>query len=167
MFRSAFSLLSCSVALAALMASPLALANHHGDHAAHAAHSSQAATKAAPFTQAAADAKVFIISPADGATVPTTFTVKFGASGIDIVPAGVLQENSGHHHLLIDTDPLPDLTQPLPATDTIVHFGKAQTEAEITLTPGTHTLQLVLGNFAHAPHANPVLSEKITVTVKE
>lgn len=120
-----------------------------------------------PANKVSADAKVFIVEPVDGAIVPATFTVKFGASNVDIVPAGVVQENAGHHHLLIDTDELPALTAPLPATDKIIHFGKAQTETEITLAPGTHSLQLVLGNFAHVPHSTPVISEKITITVEE
>lgn len=115
---------------------------------------------------AATAAKVSILEPANGATVPTTFTVKFGATGVNIVPAGVNQENSGHHHLLIDTETLPDLHLPLPTTDKVIHFGKGQTETQLTLTPGKHTLQLVLGNYAHIPGATPVISEKVTVTVK-
>jgi len=111
-------------------------------------------------------AKVFIVEPANGATVPSTFTVKFGATGVEIVPAGTDKPNAGHHHLLIDMETLPDLHSPLPATPTLIHFGKAQTETQITLTPGKHTLQLVLGNYIHVPGANPLISEKITVTVK-
>lgn len=110
--------------------------------------------------------KVFIVSPANGETVPTTFKVKFGATGVDIVPAGTDQPNSGHHHLLIDTETLPDLHAPLPTTPTLLHFGKAQTETEVTLAPGKHTLQLVLGNYIHVPGERPLISEKITVTVK-
>ncbi|GGY72173.1 hypothetical protein GCM10011613_16410 [Cellvibrio zantedeschiae] len=110
--------------------------------------------------------KVFIVEPANGATVPTTFTVKFGASGVDIVPAGTDKPNSGHHHLLIDTDKLPDFHTPLPATPTLLHFGKAQTETQITLTPGKHSLQLVLGDYIHVPGNNPLISEKITVNVQ-
>lgn len=114
----------------------------------------------------ASTAKIFIVEPANGATVPATFTVKFGATGVEIVPAGTDKPNSGHHHLLIDTATLPDLNSPLPASPTLIHFGKAQTETQITLTPGKHTLQLVLGNYVHVPGANPLISEKITVTVK-
>ena len=120
-----------------------------------------AADKPAP-----APAKVFIVEPSNGATVPTTFTVKFGATGVEIAPAGTDKPNSGHHHLLIDTETLPDFHTPLPATPTLIHFGKAQTETQITLTPGRHTLQLVLGNYIHVPGDNPLVSEKITVTVK-
>lgn len=112
------------------------------------------------------DARVYIVEPADGATVPETFTVKFGLSGMDLAPAGVQKENTGHHHLLIDKEELPDLTASLPATEQIRHFGKAQTEAEITLSPGEHTLRLLLGNYAHVPHDNPAISEPITVTVE-
>lgn len=111
-------------------------------------------------------ATVSILEPANGATVPQTFTVKFGASGVNIVPAGTDQENSGHHHLLIDTDVLPDIHSPIPVSATSIHFGKGQTETEITLPPGKHTLQLVLGNYAHIPGATPIISKKITVTVK-
>ena len=110
--------------------------------------------------------KVFIIEPVNGATVPTTFTVKFGASGVEIAPAGNNKPNSGHHHLLIDTDTLPDFHSPMPTTSTLLHFGKAQTETQVTLTPGKHTLQLVLGNYTHVPGEHPVVSEKITINVK-
>ncbi len=77
-----------------------------------------------------------------------------------------MKKNTGHHHLLIDMDTLPDLSKPLGKSEQLKHFGGGQTEAMITLPKGKHTLQLVLGNFAHTPHAKPVVSEKITVTVK-
>ena len=112
-------------------------------------------------------AKVFIISPKNGETVSSPVTVKFGIKGMTLAPAGTKQENSGHHHLLVDTDPPADLNQPLPATDKIVHFGKAQTETTLTLPPGKHTLQLLLADQNHIPHKPPVLSKKITITVKE
>ena len=111
------------------------------------------------------DAVVYIAEPADGEVLPETFTVKFGLSGMDLAPAGEDRENTGHHHLLIDKPEL-DLTTSLPATEQIRHFGKAQTETELTLSPGEHTLQLVLGNYAHIPHDRPVMSEPITVTVE-
>lgn len=116
--------------------------------------------------QHAHKAKVFIESPANGATVPPTFKVKFGATGVDIVPAGTNQPNSGHHHLLIDTETMPDFHAPLPASPTLLHFGKGQTETEVTLTPGKHTLQLVLGDYQHIPGEHPLVSKKITVTVQ-
>ncbi len=111
------------------------------------------------------NAQAYIIEPADGATLPETFTVKFGLSEMELAPAGTNKPNTGHHHLLIDR-PEIELTTSLPSTEQIRHFGKAQTETELTLPPGEHTLQLILGNYAHVPHDNPVISEQITVTVK-
>ena len=111
-------------------------------------------------------ARVYLIEPVDGATVPNTFSVKFGLSGMGVAPAGVDVANTGHHHLLIDVDELPDMSLPLPATEQIKHFGKGQTETEVTLSSGEHTLQLLLGNYLHIPHEKPVISEKITIHVE-
>lgn len=119
-----------------------------------------------PRTAAPEGASVYFITPNDGATVDQTFTVKFGLKGMGVAPAGIDVPETGHHHLLIDTETLPDVSQTLPATDNIRHFGKGQTETELTLKPGKHTLQLLLGDKNHVPHNPPVLSEKITVTVK-
>ena len=101
----------------------------------------------------------------DGDVVPPKFLVKFSIAGMGIAPAGVQIDNTGHHHLLIDIDPLPDLDQPLPATDRIIHFGKGQSETELELAEGKHRLQLVLADYRHLPHDPPVLSEPITITV--
>jgi len=112
------------------------------------------------------DATLYIIEPIDGTTVSKTFKVIFGLSGMGVAPAGTNIENTGHHHILIDMDKLPDLAKPLPATDQIRHFGGGQTETVLTLSPGEHTLQIILGNYVHIPHDKPVISEKITITVK-
>jgi hypothetical protein len=113
-------------------------------------------------------AEVYIISPKDGATVHSPVLVQFGLKGMGVAPAGVKFENTGHHHLLIDTDAPTDAAAPLPATDKIVHFGKGQTETTLTtLTPGKHTLQLLLGDQNHIPHNPPVMSKKITITVAQ
>jgi hypothetical protein len=113
-------------------------------------------------------AKVFIISPKNGATVTNPVTVKFGIKGMTLAPAGSKLENSGHHHLLIDTDPPADMSVPLPVVpDKIVHFGKAQTETTLTLPPGKHTLQLLLADGNHIPHNPPVISKTITITVTQ
>ena len=111
-------------------------------------------------------ASVYFIEPMDGQVVSSPVTVKFGLQGMGVAPAGVVRDNTGHHHLLINVDSLPDLSKPLPKSDQVRHFGGGQTEATIELAPGTHTLQLVLGDFAHRPHAKPVVSKKITITVK-
>ena len=124
-----------------------------------------ALAEALPRSPSPAGASVYFISPADGAVVTSPFTVRFGLRGMGVAPAGVDFPNTGHHHLLIDTD-VTDWTQPLPANDHVLHFGKGQTEADVTLPPGKHTLQLVLGNQAHVPHDPPVVSQKITITVK-
>jgi len=113
------------------------------------------------------DARAYIASPQHGAVVPSSFTVVFGLSGMGVAPAGQNVEGTGHHHLLIDTEDLPDLTKPLPTTDQIRHFGLGQTETVLTLPPGKHTLQLILGDFTHTPHNPPVMSEKITIYVTE
>jgi hypothetical protein len=117
-------------------------------------------------TPSAAGATVGFANLADGDVVPPVFTVKFAISGMDIAPAGTQTENTGHHHLLIDVTELPDMNLPLPDTDNIRHFGKGQTEVELTLPAGPHTLQLLLGDYAHIPHSPPVTSDKITITVK-
>jgi hypothetical protein len=117
-------------------------------------------------TASPAGAKAYIISPQDGETVDGTFKVVFGLYGMGVAPAGISRENTGHHHLLINVDELPDLSKPLPATDQVKHFGAGQTETELTLEPGRHTLQLLLGNHAHVPHHPPVMSRKITVIVE-
>lgn len=109
---------------------------------------------------------MYIISPQDGEVVPKTFTVRFGLSNMGVAPAGVDFPNAGHHHLLIDVGELPDLTLPIPAGENHVHFGLGQTEAKVTLAPGEHRLQLLLGNHLHIPHDPPVMSEVITVVVK-
>jgi hypothetical protein len=116
-------------------------------------------------TPAPAGAEVYIIAPKDGAHVHSPVLVQFGLKGMGIAPAGIKFDNTGHHHLLIDTEPPADLAAPLPATDKIVHFGKGQTETSLTLAPGKHTLQLLLADQNHIPHSPPLLSRKITITV--
>jgi len=109
--------------------------------------------------------RLYFISPQDGETVSSPVTVRFGLSGMGVAPAGVEKENTGHHHLLIDTD-LPKMDEPIPVDAKHLHFGGGQTETNLTLPPGQHTLQLLLGNWTHVPFNPPVVSEKITVTVK-
>ncbi len=111
-----------------------------------------------------ADARLYIQSPVSGAYVPATFTVRFGLAKMGIAPAGVDKPNSGHHHLLIDT-PLPPFDQPIPNDENHLHFGAGQTEATVTLPPGRHTLQLLLGDVNHLPHQPPVFSKPIVVNV--
>jgi hypothetical protein len=116
-------------------------------------------------TPSPAGAEAYIISPRNGAHVHSPLRVQFGLKGMGVAPAGVKFDNTGHHHLLIDTAVPADLSAPLPATDKIVHFGKGQTETMLTLSPGKHTLQLLLGDLNHIPHSPPVISKPITITV--
>jgi hypothetical protein len=118
-------------------------------------------------TPSPAGAAVYIIKPAPGARVKSPVTVVFGLKGMGIAPAGIKFDNTGHHHLLIDTDLPADLTQPLPATDNIRHFGKGQTETTLDLPPGKHTLQLLFADFTHTPFTPNVASTKITITVSK
>jgi Domain of unknown function (DUF4399) len=116
-------------------------------------------------TPAPVGAEVYIVSPKHGETVKAPVTVRFGLKGMGVAPAGVKFEGTGHHHLLVDTDPPENLDLPLPTTENVLHFGKGQTETTLDLPPGKHTLQLLLGDHSHIPHAPPVLSKKITITV--
>ena len=115
---------------------------------------------------APAGAEVYFIAPQNGAKVHSPVTIKFGLKGMGIAPAGIKFDNTGHHHLLIDTDVSElNLDAPMPATDKIVHFGKGQTETTLTLTPGKHTLQLVFADYLHQSFDPPLTSKKITITV--
>jgi hypothetical protein len=111
-------------------------------------------------------ATAYIVSPKDGETVSSPVTVRFGLKGMGVAPAGVNHPNTGHHHLLVDLAKPPDFNAALPVTDNVKHFGAGQTETELTLPPGKHTLQLVLGDYLHIPHEKPVVSAPITITVK-
>ena len=119
-----------------------------------------------PTTQAPEGAEVYIISPSDGATVGQDVTVSFGLKGMGVAPAGVDKEHTGHHHLLVDVDELPAAGQPIPADANHIHFGGGQTQTTLKLAPGTHTLQLELGDKSHVPFEPAVVSRKITITVE-
>ncbi|VAW86914.1 Uncharacterized DUF4399 domain-containing protein PA0315 [hydrothermal vent metagenome] len=109
-------------------------------------------------------ARLYIISPANGETVNKIVTVKFGLQGMGVSPAGLDKAATGHHHLLIDGEKLPDLNKPM--GNEVIHFGGGQTEKTIELSEGRHTLQLILGDHRHIPHNPPVISEKITIFVQ-
>ena len=118
-----------------------------------------------PRTASPEGASVFFISPADGDTVASPVNIEFGIEGMSVVKAGDKQPDSGHHHLLVDTD-LPDFGLPIPADEHHIHFGDGSTSTEITLEPGTHTLRMLLGDHLHIPHDSPIMSDPITITVK-
>ncbi len=118
-------------------------------------------------TPAPESARVYFVNLADGDIVQSPVFIQFGLSGMGVAPAGVEQENTGHHHLLINAKiEGEDLDYAVPSDEQHVHFGKGQTEAAIELPAGSHTLQLMLGDWSHVPHDKPVMSERITVTVE-
>ena len=118
-------------------------------------------------TPAPEGASVYFININDGDTLSNPVTIRFGLKNMGVAPAGTEKENTGHHHLIInETIEGEELNQPIPSDEQHVHFGAGQTEKTLELPAGTHTLQLVLGDWSHIPHNPPVMSEKITVTVK-
>jgi hypothetical protein len=123
------------------------------------------AEKSSGLTPSPAGARVFIISPKDGATVQSPVMVKLGAEKIEVAKAGSNTPNSGHHHLIVDSK-LPDLTKAIPKDDTHIHLGAGETEIPLLLLPGKHTLQDLFGDKNHIPHDPPLKSEKITITVE-
>jgi hypothetical protein len=128
----------------------------------------QAPSAPLPRTARPADATLYIISPADGAVVKRSFRVQFGLRGLGVAPAGasgVAAEGTGHHHLLVDAA-LPAMDRPLPKDATHLHFGKGQTETELTLAPGKHTLQLVFADANHVPFQPTLVSRPVHVTVR-
>ena len=127
---------------------------------------SAAALAQLPRSASPAGAAVYFISPKDGETVTGDVVVRFGLKGMGVAPAGIDTANTGHHHLLVNLEALPSMDQPIPADDKHRHFGAGQTETTLKLAPGRHTLQMLLGDKYHQPHQPPVLSERITITVK-
>lgn len=126
-----------------------------------------AAAGASAQTPAPPGATVYFINLKDGDTVSSPFKIQFGLTGMGIAPAGVEKDKTGHHHLLIDTKLSDEEAKaPLPMDPKHMHFGGGQTETTLTLPPGRHTLQLVLGDWSHVPFAPPIVSPVITITVK-
>ena len=109
---------------------------------------------------------VYIITPSHGEVISNPVQVRFGLRGMGVAPAGVDRDKTGHHHLLVDVETLPALDKPIPSDANHRHFGGGQTEVELELPPGTHTLQLLLGDKYHTPHGEPLMSEKVTITVE-
>lgn len=119
------------------------------------------------------DAELYFVGLEDGQTVTSPVTIVFGLRGMGVAPAGTDAEMTGHHHLLINRPPLgegedgaDELANGIPSDDNHRHFGGGQTETQIDLPAGQHTLQLVLGDSGHVPHSTPIVSEVITITVE-
>jgi hypothetical protein len=124
-----------------------------------------AADSVLPRSASPEGASVYFITPEDGQKVTSPVVVRFGLREMGVAPAGIEREATGHHHLIVDAD-LPAADLPVPSTDHYRHFGKGQTEVTLELSPGEHTLQLVLGDHLHIPHDPPVVSERITISVE-
>ena len=112
-----------------------------------------------------AGARVYIVTPANGEVVSSPVKIVFGLSGMGVAPAGMDKHGTGHHHLLVDTE-VPDLGTPIPSDDRYLHFSGGETEVVIELEPGEHTLQLLFADYRHNAHNPPVISERISITVK-
>jgi hypothetical protein len=126
-----------------------------------------AASALAGPTPAAENAQVYFIWPSDGTVIHGgKLWVRMGLRNMGVAPRGTDVAHTGHHHLLIDTDLPTNMDEAIPNDRNHLHFGAGETEARVELTPGQHTLQLLLGDKDHIPHKPPVFSKKITVTVK-
>ncbi len=112
------------------------------------------------------DAKAYIASPNNGQTVYNPVNVRFGLKGMGIAPAGMEMANTGHFHILLDEEKLPDLNKPMPFGAHHLHYSNGHIEASLELSPGKHTLQLIMGDHQHIPHKPPIISKKITIVVK-
>ena len=154
-----------TIALAALSAASVAAAVQASAAAGGAPDkpAAQPATTTAPNPSAP---QVYFIWPYDGSVISGgKFWVRMGLRNMGVAPKGTTVPNTGHHHLLIDTE-LPSMTEAIPSDRNHLHFGAGETEARIELPPGKHTLQLLLGDMNHVPHKPPVLSKQITITVR-
>jgi hypothetical protein len=111
-----------------------------------------------------AQQSVSFVEPANGASVSSPFKVKFAVSGMDVKPAGDMTANTGHHHLLVNATPVK-AGEVIPADDKHIHFGKGQTETELTLPPGNYTLTMQFANGLHQAYG-PGMNKEIRITVK-
>lgn len=118
-----------------------------------------------PRTASVAGAKLYLAEPKNGASIKGPVKVVMGLSGMGVAPAGADFPETGHHHILVNLDQVPQIDAVIPADDKHRHFGKGQTETLLVLPPGKHTLQLLFGDKNHVPHNPPLLSEKISITV--
>jgi hypothetical protein len=148
--------------------------SHHREHAMRKSFAAavlttvlSAVTPSAGTTPAPPDAYCYIGWPNDGQVVAAgkPFRVWFGLRNMGVAPKGVAYPNTGHHHLLIDTD-LPAAGEEIPSDRNHLHFGAGETETMLELPAGKHTLQLLMGDEHHVPHEPPVHSKKITITVR-
>jgi hypothetical protein len=112
-----------------------------------------------------ADSRAFFVEPKDGATVSNPVHIVFGVEGMKVAPAGLVKPGEGHHHLIIGGGPMAK-GQAIPADETHIHYGKAQTEASIELPAGEHTLTTQFADGMHLSYG-PGMSQTIKIHVKK
>jgi hypothetical protein len=166
MLKTGALILTCGLLLACGQQEPAAPAAAPPAAAPAAAAPAAAAPAALTRKRAPAGAMAYIIEPTDGAGVTNPVRVVFGLKGFGVAPAGVERDDAGHHHLLVDTGMPANLGLPIPNDDQHRHFGGGQTEVELTLSPGRHTLQMLLGDHLHIPHDPPIVSSVVTIEVE-
>ncbi|HEX4924904.1 MAG TPA: DUF4399 domain-containing protein [Bdellovibrionales bacterium] len=108
--------------------------------------------------------KVYFVTPKDGATVKPKFKIKFGVEGMSVKPAETMEVGTGHHHIIVNGASIPK-GQVIPKDEKHIHFGKGETQTELNLPPGEHTLTLQFADGAHLSYG-PELSATIKVKVK-
>ena len=113
------------------------------------------------------NASVEIVGIEDGEVYKSPINIEFVINNMEVVPAGTKKKNSGHHHLLLNLENMPNLKAPLPSTQNIIHFGKAQKSTKLELKEGKHTIQLLFADHLHIPHDPPVISKKISIIIKK
>ncbi|MEZ4240395.1 MAG: DUF4399 domain-containing protein [Myxococcota bacterium] len=125
----------------------------------------EAAPAAAELPEVPEGARVFFVEPTDGAKLKSPFTVKFGVEGMEVKPAGDVDGSpTGHHHLIIGATGVEEGKQ-VPADDKHIHFGKGQTETELTLDPGEYDLTLQFADGMHMSYGDKMAST-IHITVE-
>ena len=112
----------------------------------------------------AANARVFFKNVNSGDTVTSPVHLEFGVEGMTVHPAGEVIAGTGHHHLIIDGSFVPK-GQVVPSDSTHIHYGKGQTQADIPLSPGAHTLTLQFADGMHQSYGKD-MSATVSVYVK-
>lgn len=124
------------------------------------------ATVAPTAVPTASGPRVFFVEPKDGATVSSPVKIKMGAEGIALAPAADgIKAGTGHLHIIVNADCVA-VGQTIPSNETNLHYGKAQTEAELTLAPGKYKLCLQIADAVHSALPGAGMTQVINIEVK-